>query len=477
MRLTHLLSAALGLLFCQMSLPIPATKVGQRAPFDLRLVEETGDAFGQLPPLRIDTSGRFLVRSDSKPFVWIGDTNWFFAGLPPATIDSLLQTRKRQGFTIMQVSCREKLYNGEGPGKPGRYNEAWWAYLDEYLDKCEKLGLYVGLNLGWWSVARQYSKQELFDYGRWVGNRYRNRTNIVWMTLGEAGGHLRKSALPEGHVEALVRGIRAGDTGGKLLTVHADFKRGTSLSNHGELSDFNNWQTSQWCCLDDLPRKDERHWTVWEAIAHDYALRYGGRPKPTLDSEAWYERNKDFCGAEAYHMRRRAYFTIFAGGFGHTYGAGGIWDALTTPEECSAAALEAMHYPGATAMTHLSDFLHALGEDFLKMRPHQDFITSENPSDYDRHLQAALAVDGSFGLVYSASDDPYSVNPSGLDAAADHMLWYDPRNHSFPAGTLQPLSAAAGRIDPPGKQGAQHDWVLLIGNKAWLRSIREGTQK
>ena len=118
------------------------------------------DLFGQMQQLKIAENHRFLVTQDGKPFVWIGETNWFFAKLPPTTIDSLLNTRSSQGFTVMFVSCREKLYNGEGPGSINNPNEAWWSYLDEYIDKCEKRNLYVGITLGWWGVARSNNEED-----------------------------------------------------------------------------------------------------------------------------------------------------------------------------------------------------------------------------------------------------------------------------------------------------------------------------
>lgn len=46
--------------------------------------------------------------------------------------------------------------------------------------------------------------------------------------------------LPDEKLAALVRGIRDGDNGNKLPTVHADYKRGTSLTDDTELVDFDN---------------------------------------------------------------------------------------------------------------------------------------------------------------------------------------------------------------------------------------------
>jgi len=431
------------------------------------------NSFAQMQKLKIADNNRFLAKEDGKTFVWIGDTNWFFAKLSPATIDSILDTRSAQGFTVMFVSCREELYNGKGPGNINDPNEAWWSYLDEYIAKCEQRGLYVGITLGWWGLIKGNNETDLYNYGNWIGSRYEDKNNIIWLTLGESGSHYRKDSLPDSKINALVNGIREGDTGDKLLTIHADYKRGTSLSNDGEISDFNNWQTSQWCCIDDLPRKDERTWKVWEAIQFDYNQMYKGKPKPTLDSEAWYENNKDFCDASAFNIRRRAYFTIFAGAFGHTYGAGGIWDGLDSEEGCSRKALEALHYPGALHMSYVSDFLHGLGDNFLKLRPDQSIIAAGNSVSYDTHLQATLAYDNSFALIYSASDAEYRVNLSKLSGHTISGIWYNPRTNEYLTENriLITDKRKIQKIDPPGHLGAGNDWILILGEVQTVNNL------
>lgn len=428
----------------------------------------------EMQKLKISSNNRFLVKEDGSPFVWIGETNWFFAKLPPSTIDSILDTRSAQGFTIMFVSCREKLYNGDGTGSIDKPNEAWWTYLDEYIAKCAARDLYVGINLGWWAVAKNNAATDLYNYGKWVGNRYKDHNNIIWLTLGEAGSHARKSTIPDNKIEALANGIRDGDTGNKLLTIHADFKRGTSLTNHSKISDFNNWQTGQWCCLNDLPRKDERNWTVWEAIKYDYDKRYDGKPKPTLDAEAWYENNKDFCDATAFNIRRRAYFTLFAGAFGHTYGAGGIWDGLNESEDCSGNALEAIHYEGAKDMGYVSSFLHGLGNDFLKLCPDQKLVVEGNSNNYDTHIQSAIAEDATFALIYSASDEVYSVDLAKLKGKVISYIWYNPRSNKYQKteSIHQTKKLVTHAFDPPSKMGAGNDWILILGDKKKIDNFR-----
>lgn len=418
---------------------------------------------GQTQKLKIGPEKRFLVKEDGSPFVWIGETNWFFAKLPSETIDKILDKRSEQGFTVMFVSCREEMYNGGGTGFVSNPNEKWWNYLDEYISKCEQRNLYVGITLGWWGKLKSLSEKELYDYGKWVGERYKNNNNIVWLTLGEAGSHKRKAELPREKLRALVRGIRDGDSGNKLLTIHADYKRGTSLSEDGEFCDFNNWQTSQWESPTDLPKRDERSWTVWEAIEFDYNKRYIGYPKPTLDAEAMYENNKDFCGATTFEIRRRAYFTILAGAFGHTYGAGGIWDGLSSRNKCSGSALDALDYKGAEQIGFLSGFLHNLKNSFLKMRPNQEFIISNNPVNYDEHVQASVACDASFALVYSPSGTPFKLDLSMLNSKKLKMVWFNPRENSYEKDKI--VLHKNNQFKPPGKTQPGNDWILVIGKE------------
>jgi hypothetical protein len=171
------------------------------------------------------------------------------------------------------------------------------------VDLAAERNMYLALNTGWYRDVQRGVVSDLYKRGYELGNRYKDKNNIIWLTAGEAGGHKRKGrTVPDEKLQALVRGIRDGDTGNKLLTIHADYKRGTSLDNDTRIVDFDNWQTSQWCCPNDLPREYERNWTVWEAITYDYTRK---PVKPTLDSEAWYERNKSHRGTMNHRLRSR----------------------------------------------------------------------------------------------------------------------------------------------------------------------------
>ena len=424
------------------------------------------EAQTSLPRLRVDEQGRFLVKENGDVFVWIGETNWFFAEIDPARRDRMLDKRRYQGFTMLFVSARENLYSGEGgPYGDGiaDLNEPWWDYLEEYVDEAARRGMYVGVTLGWWGHVKNNYPADLYRNGLEVAKRFNGKTNVIWLVAGEAGGHSRDGEIPRDKIEAIVKGIRDGDEDDKLLTIHADYRRSTSLNEDAKLVDFNNWQTSQWCCRDDLPRDDEREWTVWEAISFDYRQKYDtpSGVKPTLDAEAIYERNKDFCDATPFMIRRRAYFTILAGAFGHQYGAGGIWDTLDRPEECSGSYLDALEYEGAADMGHLSAFLRGLGNDLLKLRPNQEMIQSGQSESYDSHIQAAQASDGSYAVVYDADGGTTRLDLAGLTGASVRARWFNPRDGVYVEhddGSPPAKSSDASFTAPSSGE----DWVLLI---------------
>ena len=432
-----------------LSQPIVATLDSQNHPsLELKLPEYP-------PPtkLKIDSSQRFLVRADGSPFVWIGDTFWLFSKLTRQQRIKLLEDRQSKGYNVVMVRVgmgNEKVDEPVGFNENLEPIESHFQEIDHLVAEANQRGMYVAIATGWWQIVQDYDADALYKFGKFIGDRYKDNDNIIWLSAGESGGHRRKTELDFNRVKSLVQGIRDGDTGNKLLTIHADFQRGTSFSKMSTLVDFNNWQTSQWCCPHDLPRKGNRNWTVWEAIAYDYQQ---SPTKPTFDSEAWYENTNLGGGtpATSKNVRRRAYFSIFAGGFGHSYGGSGVWDAMSDFEE-------ALQLEGSIQIGYLSQLLHALGSDFLKLRPAQSMIVSGQSDDYGRHIQASMANDGSYGLVYSAGTRDFALDLSPFSNESVSTIWFNPRTKE-----LSNHSTVTKDIQVNFNTPEEGDWVLVLG--------------
>lgn len=427
-----------------------------------------------LPKIKVSGDRRFLVTENSAPLIWIGDTLWNWYKLTPAELDEYLDKRVAQGYTVIQLQVA-----AQGRATPdGRWcfggadnkdittpQEPFWRYSDEFLQKIEDRGLYAAVGLSWivnyWNNhGERYSTSDLYNYGKWVGARYRDRNNIIWLSINEATA----PGVPKEKIEAVVDGLRDGDTGRKILTLHPLAGTRTSDRYH-DLVDFNSWQTARFMAPRGLPFAPDA-WggvpgtlTVWEAIAEDYNRR---PVKPVIDLEAWYEGAPNDIEngkhvATAWHCRRRAYFTIFAGAFGHTYGAHELWRVEPNWRQ-------ALAYPGGDDMGHLRKLLDSQARPFLKLVPDQALITAGQSQSYDSHKQAARASDGSYAYVYSADGSGFSVNLAKLGGEGDKIAaqWFDPREGTYRETTGPHDRATSQVFVPPGSPAPGNDWVLVL---------------
>jgi len=442
---------------------------------------------GSMQKLRVSDNRRFLVKGDGTPFIWIGDTAWNCYKLPPSEQSEYLARRKEQGFTVIQTII--------GPFKemiPRDSDE--FKRSDQWLEKIGEHGLYAAPVLMWGHQIKpkQYTKERIYDYAKWIGHRYRDMDHIIWMTLGEG----TVQDLPSEKVMPLVNGLRDGDTGNKILSIHANNRTSTSLRYHDDM-DFNNWQTSQWSSPSDLPDYENRgwwtgkhgDWNAWEAIEHDYKKQ---PIKPTLDAEAWYEsspkepavhvgeanpKRKEFGqgeGSQAYHVRRRAYFSVFAGGMGHTYGAEAIWQAVRRGESAKGVGLphwdqekkpswqDAVEFPGGNQMQHLHRLLAS--KPVLNRIPDQSMVVDGQSDSYDSHVQAARGSDGSYAFIYIADGHKVSVDLSKMAGGRILAKWYNPRDGKYSdIGPIEKTNSVS--FDPPGTPHFTNDWVLVLDVK------------
>jgi len=437
-----------------------------------------------LPKLQVSDNGRYFVREDGSAFIWIGDTSWHVHAMTTEEMDEYISIRKAQGFTVIQCAVgfpadrkdRVNTYGHHAFGGPkhrdiGRPNESYWKTIDLWFRKLEDAGLYAAVVSFWGDRTNlgRYSKDEIYSYFKWLGHRYRSQNNIVWLTLGE-GTDWR---CDRNKVLAALRGLRDGDTGSKLVSIHSIWGNSTTTRGYHCHVDFNNWQTSQWGWPTELPVKDPAYrrkrdptmagyWRVWEAIEADYQRE---PVKPVIDAEAWYEGSGPVGdpkaifrngGARAYHVRRRAYFTVFAGAAGHTYGAQGVWDKKTDSTKTWRSALE---LPGARQVGHLGQLLGS--RPVLTRIPDQSLIVRGQSDDYDSHVQATRGSDGSYAFIYIADGHEISVDLTNLSNRKIKATWFSPRYGRYTdLGEFRNVSSQT--FDPPGIARVGNDWVLVL---------------
>lgn len=437
-----------------------------------------------LPRIQVSDNHRFLVTEMGEPFFWLGDTAWeLFHRLSLAEAEHYLDVRSAQGFNVIQAVVLAELdglhtpnANGHIPlcgDDPTRPNAFYFAHVDAVIRLAAKKGLYVGLlptwgdkvHAGLWGVGPVvFTAENARTYGRFLGERYREDSNVLWILGGD-----RPAEGYEHLWAAMAKGIREGLGFRPFMTYHPRGGSSSSAALHdADWLDMNMMQSGH--CLVDTPN--------WEMIRADYERT---PVKPTLDGEPNYEHHpvdpylrhwkQEYGRYTDYDVRKQAYRAVFAGACGHTYGSHSVWQmwapkfAPTTHP--SPAWDEAIYAPGARQMTHLKHLMLSL--PYLSRIPAPDLLPLVTPppapvdSD-DRinplraaHPAAARCSEGRWGLVYFPLGGQELQVDLRLLATNVRAAWFDPRDGCrYAAGEFErEVTTFTSPLGGP-------DWVLVL---------------
>jgi hypothetical protein len=168
---------------------------------------------------------------------------------------------------------------------------------------------------------------------------------------------------------------------------------------------------------------------------------------------------------DAYDARKAAYWSLFAGAHGHTYGANGVFQfsKSTTPDRFGSRLPwhEAIDLPGATQMGYTRRLLES--RPYLERIPDPRLVVSAPGLGTD-HVRATRSVDGSYALIYSASGKPFTVDLTRLSGQSIVASWFDPRDGT--AQSFDRFPREATRAFNPPSNGRDNDWVLILDDEA-----------
>jgi hypothetical protein len=426
---------------------------------------------GRPPALCVSDNGRFLVTEDGHPFFWLGDTAWeLFHRLNREESERYLSDRAAKGFTVIQAvvlaehdGLRTPNADGDVPlidCDPARPNEAYFEHVDAVVDMAAAKGLYIGMLPTWgdkwlkkWGTGPVvFTPANAEAYGEFLGRRYRDKP-IVWILGGDRNPENDENLAV---IRAMARGLARGDDGRHLMTFHPSGGAASSRWFHDDdWLDINMIQSGH----------GRRNTPNYNMIASDYART---PVKPCLDGEPCYEDipvgfNPDNGWFDDCDVRKAAYWAVFAGAYGHTYGCNDIWQMYAPPRGGAIHArtpwYDALALPGAGQMQHLKDLM--LSRPFLNRIPDQGLLAGEG----DRlHVAATRDADGSYAMVYiPEAGRTVTVDTSRLSGERLNAWWYDPRTGGSAVidGEFQVGSKAAFTTPDPGP-----DWVLVLDDAA-----------
>lgn len=428
--------------------------------------------------LKISDNNHFLVTQDGTPFFWLGDTAWeLLHQLNKSDTEHYLRNRAGKGFNVIQCVLpglmgldvpnqdRGLLFDSMNPSK---LNAKYFEHVDWVIDKANEFGITLAILPLWGRQIQEdhpdLKDQKIFDekstykFGTYLGSRYKDRPNIVWVLGGDA--------TPEGYEQVwsiLAKGIKAG--GSKhLMTYHI----------YGETSSSEFWHTADWLDFNMIQSGHaSAFYDNYRMIERDYNL---SPPKPVLDGEPIYEGIYiGFAGvngrANDHHVRVEAYWSIFSGGFGFTYGHNSIWQMYNG--EIAPLFLaditwkEAMEAPGSYQMRHMKNLM--LSRPFLSRIPDQSILDPAASHNVD-HLQATRdgtpgKKDATYIMVYFPfMTHQYKVKTDAISASKLRAWWFDPRTG---ASFLYSEIDNTGIFEIPwgsnlNTNNSGPDWVLVI---------------
>ena len=441
---------------------------------------KTGMVEKRLPALKISDNHRFLEDEKGNPFFWLGDTGWLlFSKLSREDADKYLSDRAAKGFNVIQVmmlhTLSAKNYYGDSAltrqniasplvtegnnfSDPQQYD--FWDHMDYVIDKAAEKGLYMGLVPVWGSNVKsgKVKKADAEKYAVWIANRYKNRSNIVWLNGGDIMG---SDSLETWKIIGST--IRKIDTS-HLITFHPFGRKASSIWFHNEnWLDFNMFQSGH-----RRYDQDDSEWAFGEDNWKYVELDYSKTPvKPVLDGEPSYEgipqglhdtTQPYWTDAD---VRRYAYWSVFAGGCGFTYGNNAVMQFYQPGDKSSAYGAkkywtEAIHDPGAGQMQYLKGLM--LSHSYLDRVPDNTLIAGENGLKYN-HLAATRG--GNYALVYTWTGRNIPVTLGKTEGVKVKASWFKPVD-----GTITPIgeieNSGTREFDPPGEPAPGNDWVLVL---------------
>lgn len=401
-------------------------------------------------PLRVSDNHRFLCHTDGTPFFWLGDTGW----LLPERLDRdeaahYLRRTAEEGFNVVQIQVINGVpaYNSYGaPSHPDGWNLAaidslpgygYWDHLDYIVGLAEREGIYIAMDCIWGGLVKAglMNCDQARAYGEFLASRYGSRPNIIWMIGGDIQGDIRTAEW-----DALANSIRALDPG-HLMTFHP---RGRTTSarwfNDRPWLDFNMFQSghrryNQRMGNKDYPIPDGTEEDSWMYV--DSATVHSPL-KPVLDGEPSYEDIPQGLHSDLeprwtdLDVRRYAYWSVFAGSCGHTYGHNAIMQFVRPGVNPAYFAdgeakpwWKALSDPGRRQMKHLKHLILAF--------PYFDRVTDSlivrnNGIRYDR-LLATRGAD--WLMVYNHTSRPMDLDLSRISGREKDLWLMNPADGSL----------------------------------------------
>lgn len=427
--------------------------------------------------LKVSDNGTYFQHENGKPFFWLGDTGWLLPErLDRSEAQHYLSRCRDAGFNVVQVQTINgvpainfygQLSNPDGwdfsnIDRPGVYG--YWDHMDFIVKEAENNGIYIAMVPIWGGLVKKglMSVEDAKAYGKFLAERYKDSPNIIWVMGGDVKGDINPDQW-----NAMATTIKSLDKN-HLMSYHP-FGRTSSTQwfHNADWLDFNMFQSGHRRYDqvkgdgDDKAQASQAE-DNWRYVEEGLSRK---PRKPIFDAEPSYEEipqglhDPSQPWWKAPDVRRYAYWDVFAGAAGHTYGHNSVMQMLK-PGYAGAYGAEKPWYegledPGYNQMKYLKNLI--LTFPYMERVPDQSIIAGENGTRYDR-LIATRGND--YLLVYNHTNRPMEIDMTKISGKKKNAWWYDPKD-----GSLKYIGEYSDNVAPfqyDGAHGAGNDIVLIV---------------
>lgn len=415
-------------------------------------------------PLKTSANGRYLVDQNNVPFLMTGDSPQALIGnLSGSDAEMYFANREAHGFNTVWINLLCNSYtacNADGttydgippftvPEDLSWPNEGYFARADAMIHLAADHGLLVLLDPietgGWLNILAANGPDKARAYGQYVGNRYKDFDNIVWLS-GNDFQEWQNARFDE-VVQAVALGIKNTDPR-HIHTVELNYLASGSLDDAG------------WAPIIGLDAA-YTYYPTYAQVLNEYN-RSIFMPVFMIEANYEFEHNFEDEGTSE-TLRRQEYWTMLSGATGQLYGSVYTW-RFTYGWNTN------LDTPGAIQFGYL--------KSLFESRRWYDLIPDQNhtvvTSGYgtfsstgtviaNDYVTTARTPDGRLVIAYLPTARTITADMSKLAGPATAQ-WFDPSNGLFaPIGGSPFANAGTHQFAPPGtNSGGNSDWVLVL---------------
>jgi len=413
-------------------------------------------------PLHPIDGQRHLVDATGQPFLIVGDSAWSLLTQVTAEDAELYLThRHAKGFNAVLVNLLEHRFADHAPANvygdgPFKLEGDFSLPNDRYFDHAERVmrlatakgfllllaPAYTGAgggDDGWYRQMEACGPDKLRDYGRYVGKRFGDLKNIVWVNVGDYNPPNKKLS------QAVVEGIR--ETQPRSLHI---------AHNGPEMHGLGYWGASE------MPIAIDTLYT-YAPVAAQALLLARNRKTPYVLIESLYENEGN---GTPLRTRIQAWQAVLSGAAGQVFGNNPIWcfgASVARPQPMPWKA--ALDSPGALSMSHLRNLLLSLPWFDLEPDSDQRLLVG---GVLRGHFQAVAArsADGKLGIVYLPSPRVITIDMKQFVGGHVEARWFDPARGEFPDLGRQILPTSGRQEFSVPDCSRDGDWLLLLSGTA-----------